>query len=248
MAMRRRAFMLSYTLLTLLLITCALAMVVFYAPIDAQMGASQKIVYLHLPAAICTFLAALVVFISGIGYLLSRNLWFDDLTSSAGMVAAALCSIVLLTGMVWARSYWGFWWTWSPHLTFSLVLWVLYVVFVVIRLFQRSPRSRAVVSAVYGIAAFLDVPLIYLSTQLMEDVHPSSIALTSPMKTTLVVSLAAMLTLAAWTIGYFTRHSTRQHAFRSPDAKQRTMARPAQSLCRPSQTPIQRAHQKGIMQ
>ena len=113
-------------------------------------------------------------------------MWWDDLAAASGKIAALFCTIVLLTGMIWGRSAWGHWWTWSPRLTFSLVLWLLYIVYLMIRPSIESPQRRAVVSAVYGIAAFLDVPIVYLSTKLMTDIHPTNITLAPEMKTTLL--------------------------------------------------------------
>ncbi len=102
-------------------------------PVEKTMGPIQKIFYLHLPVAINTFVAAMIVFIASVGYLWQRRMFWDDLAAAAGKVAALYCTIVLLTGMVWGREAWGQWWTWSPRLTFSLVLWLLYVVYLMIR-------------------------------------------------------------------------------------------------------------------
>jgi heme exporter protein C len=172
------------------------AMAVWYAPIESTMGVVQKIFYLHLPVAITTFLAALIVFISGIGYLWQRRPFWDDLGAAAGKVTALYCAAVLLTGMTWAHSAWGHWWTWSPRLTFSLVLLLLYVVYVMLRPSIESTQRRAIVCAVYGIAAFLDVPIVYLSVRLLPDIHPSSIALDGRMKTTLLVWFVPVMLLA----------------------------------------------------
>jgi heme exporter protein C len=80
------------------------------------------------------------------------------------------------------------WWTWSPRLTFTLILWLLYLVYVMVRPAIESPDRRALVSAVYGIVAFLDVPLVYLTAWLMpQDIHPTSIGLSGAMKLTLAV-------------------------------------------------------------
>jgi heme exporter protein C len=177
-----------YWLLTAALFAACLVMLLAYTPVEKTMGPVQKIFYLHLPVAINTFAAALVVFIASIGYLWQRRMWWDDLAAAAGKVTVLFCAIVLLTGMVWGRSAWGVWWTWSPRLTFSLILFLLYVVYLMIRPSVESPQRRAAVSAVYGIAAFIDVPLVYLSVKMMPDIHPSSIALEPEMK----------LTLAAW--------------------------------------------------
>jgi len=177
----------SYWLFTVATFIAALAMAAYYAPVESTMGPVQKIFYIHLPVAINTFVAAMVVCIASVGYLWQRKLWWDDLAGASAKVTVALSSVVLLTGMVWGRSAWGHWWTWSPRLTFSLVLWLLYVVYLMIRPSIDSSQRRAMVCAVYGLIAFLDVPLVYLSTKLMLDIHPSSIALAPTMKTTLLV-------------------------------------------------------------
>jgi heme exporter protein C len=177
----------AWWILTLALFIGCLAMLRFYTPVEVTMGPIQKIFYLHLPVAINTFVAALVVCIASIGYLWQRSLAWDDLAAAAGKVTALFCAVVLLTGMIWAKKAWNTWWTWSPRLTFSLVLFLLYAVYLMIRPAIESPQRRAIVSAVYGIAAFLDVPVVYLSVKLMEDVHPSSITLAPEMKSTLLV-------------------------------------------------------------
>jgi len=164
-----------------------------WTPTEATMGPIQKIFYLHLPSAICTFLAFLTCFIASIGYLSQREGFWDDLASASARVGVQLCSVVLATGMIWGRSAWGRWWTWSPRLTFSLVLWLLFVVYLMIRMSVESGQRRATISAVYAIIAFLDVPLVYLSTRLMIDIHPSSVTLATPMRLTLAVWFVPVL-------------------------------------------------------
>ena len=186
-----------YWLLTLTLFAACLAMLRFYTPAEATMGPIQKIFYLHLPVAINAFVAAFVVCIASIGDLWQRNPAWDDLAAAAGKVTALLCAVVLITGSIWAKKAWNTWWTWSPRLTFSLVLFLLYAVYVMIRPAIESPQRRAVVCAVYGIAAFVDVPVVYLSVKLMKDVHPSSIALAPEMKLTLLVWFVPVTMLMA---------------------------------------------------
>ena len=156
------------------------------------MGVVQKIFYLHLPVAINTFAACAVVFVASVGYLWRRQLWWDDLASAAGKVAVLGATLVLATGMIWGHVAWGAWWTWSPRLTFSLVLWLLYAVYLITRGSIESSQRRALVGAVYGVLAFLDVPLVYLSARLLPDIHPRAIELAGPMKVTLAVWLVAV--------------------------------------------------------
>ncbi len=202
----------AYWLATLALTTAAVATVVLYTPDEATMGPIQKIFYLHLPVAICTFMACLTCFIASIGYLLQREAWWDDLASAGARVAVQLCSVVLITGMIWGRSAWGQWWTWSPRLTFSLVLWLLYVVYLMIRMSVESGQRRAVIGAVYAVIAFLDVPLVYLSVRLMPDIHPTSIALATPMKLTLAAWFVPVVMLSAGLIVTRYRLNRRQRA------------------------------------
>jgi heme exporter protein C len=167
-----------------------------YTPDEQTMGVIQKIFYLHLPVAINTFLACLTAFIASIGYLLQRKGWWDDLAHAAARIAVQLCAVVLVTGMIWGRAAWGVWWTWSPRLTFSLILFFLYVVYLVIRSSVEGRERRAIISAVYAIIAFLDVPLVWLSARLLPDIHPGSIALDPAMQLTLGASFLTVTLLA----------------------------------------------------
>jgi len=175
----------AYWTATVGLFAAAVALTLVWTPVEATMGPIQKIFYLHLPVAINTFLACLVVFIASVGFLWQRKAWWDDLAYAAAKVAVQFCTVVLATGMIWGKSAWGQWWTWSPRLTFSLALWLLYVVYLIVRLSVESRARRAVISAVYGVVAFLDVPLVYLSARLMPDIHPGSVSLAPAMKLTL---------------------------------------------------------------
>jgi heme exporter protein C len=191
----------AYWLLTAAAFTSVAALIFTWTPEEKTMGLIQKIFYFHLPLAINTFLSCLVVFIAGIGYLVQRQTWWDDLAAAAAKVAVVLCSGVLLTGMIWGKGAWGVWWTWSPRLTFSFMLWLLYVVYLIVRSSTEGAQRRAVVSAVYGLVAFLDVPLVYLSARLLPDIHPGNIALAPSMKLTLALSFIPITMLAAGLVG-----------------------------------------------
>jgi heme exporter protein C len=185
-----------YSTVTLLAFAAAIAVLLTYTPTEATMGPVQKIFYLHLPVAINTFVSCVIVFIASIGYLCTQKTLWDDLAAAAAKTAVQLCAIVLLTGMIWGRGAWGQWWTWSPRLTFSLALFLLYVVYLVVRSSIESRRQRAVIAAVYAIIAFLDVPLVWLSARMMPDIHPGSIQLAPAMKLTLGVWFVPVTMLA----------------------------------------------------
>jgi len=118
----------------------------------------------------------------------------------------------LITGVIWGHKTWGVWWTWSPRLTFSLMLWLLYVVYLIIRPAIESPERRATISAVYAVAAFLDVPLVWLSVRLLPDIHPKSIEMTGPMKLTLIVWFVPVTLLCVGLIVTFYKSSCKRWA------------------------------------
>ena len=186
-------FALIYWLVVMVTLGAAIIMLFTYTPVALDMDGEpmpiQKLFYAHLPTAINAFLGCLLAFIGGIGFLWQRSMKWDALSAAGAKVAALMCTVVLITGMVWGRAAWWVWWTWSPRLTFSLLLWLLYVVYLIIRPSIDSPQTRATVCGVYAIAAFLDVPLVWLSARLMKDIHPKSPELMDP---------AMKLTLAAW--------------------------------------------------
>lgn len=206
------AFIAAYWILTLALFAVGIVMVFQYTPTEVTMGPVQKIFYLHLPVAICTFFACMGVFIASIGYLWQRRAIWDHIAVAAAQVAVIYAAVVLLTGMIWGRAAWGVWWQWTPRLTFSLVLWLLYVVYLAIRPSIESTQRRAMICAVYGVVAFLDVPLVYLSVRLMPDIHPKAITLEPAMKQTLGFWFipVIMITLGLIVSGY--RLASRQAA------------------------------------
>ncbi len=188
-----------FWLLTAVTFAAAIPLVFLWTPEEATMHTIQKIFYFHLPIAINTFLACTVTFVASIGYLIQRRTWWDDLASAAASIAVLLCSGVLITGMFWARGGpWGVWWTWSPRLTFSFMLWLLYVVYLLVRASIESSQRRAIVSAVYGIVAFLDVPLVWLSARMLpDDIHPASVSLAPAMQLTLALCFIPITLLTA---------------------------------------------------
>ena len=212
MSNSRKTLWYAWWMLTAILALGCLVLVLRYTPVEATMGPVQKLFYLHMPSAISTFLASFVCFVGSIGYLIQRQSRWDDLAAAGAKVSVLFCTIVLATGMIWGHAAWGHWWTWSPRLTFSLVLWLLYIVYLMVRTSVESGQRRALISAVYGVIAFLDVPLVYLSVRMMPDIHPASVALAPEMKLTLGLCFIPVLMLAG---GLVVRSFSRAHALRA---------------------------------
>jgi heme exporter protein C len=175
------------------LLVVAVVLATTFASTEKTMGSIQKVFYLHVPSAANAFLGCLVAFVGGVGYLWQRRTAWDNLSASGAKAAALLCTVALATGMYWAKQAWGAWWVWTPRLTLTLMLWLLYVAYLLVRSSIESRQRRAVISAVYAIAAFADVPLVYFSARLIpEPLHPISVTIDWDMKVTLMFWFAAV--------------------------------------------------------
>lgn len=147
----------------------------FIAPDEKTMHEVQRIFYFHLPSWIAMFTALFIAVIGNVAYLKTREIKWDWLSVAGVEVGVLCCTIGLITGPLWARPVWGIWWTWDARLTSSAFLWVLYVSYLILRDLADDPQRRAMVSAVFGIFAFLDVPFVYMSNRLFRTQHPQPV-------------------------------------------------------------------------
>ncbi|MBI2871827.1 MAG: cytochrome c biogenesis protein CcsA [Chloroflexi bacterium] len=152
-----------------------LALIFLWVPTDATMGIVQRVFYFHVPSAWVGFLAFFVVFVGSIAYLVKPAPRWDALAHSAAEIGTLFMTIVLITGPIWARPVWGVWWTWSPQLTTSLILWLIYVAYLMLRAYAPTQQQAARYSAVLGIIGFVDVPIIYFAAILWRDIHPEKV-------------------------------------------------------------------------
>jgi len=164
-------------LLVTLFIVFAGYAALFIAPDEATMHAIQRIFYFHLPSWIACFTAFSIVFVANVGWLATRRQNYDALAVSAAEVGIISCTIGLITGPLWAHPVWGIWWTWDARLTTTFILWLLYISYLLLRNLLEDPERRATLSAIFGIFAFLDVPLVYVSNRLWRTQHPQPVIL-----------------------------------------------------------------------
>jgi heme exporter protein C len=177
----------------------------FFAPEDEIQGSVQRIFYVHVASAWIAALAFGVVFVGSIVYLVNRSMKWDALAGASAEVGLLFTTVVLVTGMLWGKAIWGVYWTWEPRLTSVLVLWLLYLAYVAIRMYVPEPTQRARFSAVLGIVAFLDVPIVYLSVKWWRTLHPEQVIVTdkgpqlpASMLVALMVGLVAMTLVYAY--------------------------------------------------
>jgi len=161
-------------LLTAGLLTYALYQALVVAPTEQTMGDVQRIFYYHVPSAWTAFLLFSINFLASVWYLLRRNPVADMVAVTTAEVGVAFCTVVLVTGPLWARPVWGIWWTWDLRLTSTLVLWLIYVSYLVLRRFSSSGQTP-VLAAALAVFGALDVPLVYFSIWFFRTQHPQPV-------------------------------------------------------------------------
>ncbi len=177
----------------------ALYAIFFYAPVEKTMGLVQKIFYIHVPAAFIAFLAFFITFAGSILYLVKKDNQWDMIALCSAEIGVIFCTIVLVTGPIWAKPVWNVWWTWDPRLTTTLILWFIYVAYLMLR-GVAGENKKANFSAVFGIIGFVNVPLTFFAIRLWRTIHPvlitsRGINISGPMKDTLALTFFAFCLL-----------------------------------------------------
>ncbi|HEX9560610.1 MAG TPA: cytochrome c biogenesis protein CcsA [Candidatus Dormibacteraeota bacterium] len=179
----------------------AAGFIFLYAPTDALQGPVQRIFYLHVSSAIAAYGCFALVLIGGIAYLWKENVAADRLARAAALVGLVFTTITLVMGMIWAKPTWGTYWTWDARLTSTLVLWIIYAGYLMVRRLADPGRQAARFAAVVGIFGFIDVPVVHFSVTWWRTQHPGPVvindALPPQMLVAFFVTMACTLFLAA---------------------------------------------------
>ncbi|HEX5475541.1 MAG TPA: cytochrome c biogenesis protein CcsA [Vicinamibacterales bacterium] len=142
------------------------------APQESTMGLVQKIFYFHVPSWMAMFLAVGICGVSSAVYLFNRNRSADRLAAAAAELGVVFGLIGLVTGPLWARKAWGVWWQWDARLTSTLVLWLIFQAYLVLRRYGGPGSDRLAAGvAVFGMA---NVPFVYWSVNMWRTIHPTT--------------------------------------------------------------------------
>lgn len=193
-------------LLAIILTLIANVMVFTIVPNEAVMGAVQRIFYFHVGAASSSYLTIFLLFVSSVFYLLGRKTAWDMLAQASAEVSLLLCSIVLVTGMIWGHSAWNVWWRWEPRLVSFLVLWLILFSYVVMRGFTGHDTRFRNFAAVVGIISAVNVPIVIFSIKFLnqtEQLHPEVVAREGGLSDerfvwALIISILAMTAVSVW--------------------------------------------------
>jgi len=163
------------SIITAILLAYALYQALVVAPTDALQGDVYRIIYYHVPSAWTAFLLFLINFVASIVYLIRRNQKADMVALVSAEVGVVFCTVVLVTGPLWARPVWGIWWAPGDiRLTSTLVLWLIYVSYLVLRRFSSGSQTQMLAAALAVFGA-LDVPLVYFSIWFFRTQHPQPV-------------------------------------------------------------------------
>jgi heme exporter protein C len=189
-------------------VAAVIARALFFTPRDALQGEAQRILYVHAPAAWVAMMGFISVGVAGVLYLMLRDERLDRFGAAAVEVALVFITVVLVTGPLWARPIWGGWWNWGDaRLTSTLVLWMVYLGYMVMRGAVEDVQLRARYCAIIGILGALLVPFVHISVYLFNSAHPDPVVATPDvfsrdrsridgrMLLTLMLSLAASMLL-----------------------------------------------------
>jgi heme exporter protein C len=165
--------------------------------------AAQRIIYFHVPVAWLSMLAFGVTAIGSIVYLItSKRLW-DSIAVSSAELGIVFTLAAMASGSLWAKPAWNTWWTWDPRLTTYTIMFLLYVAYFMLRSAMDDPARRARFAAVYGIFAFLSVPITFMSIRWWRTIHPVLIDPKSGFGLSKNMMPVFFLSLIAFTLFYF---------------------------------------------
>src|SRR5258706_15310627 len=153
----------------------AWAWTVAVAPIDRTQGVIQKILYVHPPLAYGAYLGFVLTAIGGALYLWKQRAVYDQLAVAGAEVGVVFCTLMMVTGPIWAKGTWGHWWTWDPRLTLTLLLCFVYLAYLLLRSFTEGSERTARFAALYGVAGPPPLPPHYFLIELAKGrpEHPA---------------------------------------------------------------------------
>jgi heme exporter protein C len=173
---RRETILVVLTAVSVVLILAALYLALVGAP-DANLRSetgryAQRIIYFHIPTAWVGFLAFFVTFVGGLGFLRTQKRSWDIVALSSAEIGTVFMFGVLVSGSIWAKPAWNTWWVWDERLTISLIQFLVYVGYLMLRSTVEDPSRRARFAAVYGVVAFISVPINFIAIRVWRSSHP----------------------------------------------------------------------------
>ena len=196
---RRRGARLSawdvFGALAFLVVATAVYMALLYAPTEIIQGEPYRIVYFHVPMIVTAYIAFATVFVFSVLYLWRRTTRLDVIARSSAEVGLLFLTLVIVSGGLWGQATWGTFWQWEPRLTFTFILWLIFLAYFMLRNAGENKERMARYCAVVGILGFADIPLIHMSVYLWRGLHPEPTIPPPEIAYTLLVGMVGFLML-----------------------------------------------------
>jgi heme exporter protein C len=178
----RNRFFTPLVILTLVLLAVGLYMSFIWAPTERNMGDVQRIFYFHLGsfwtsavALVMNALACIMYIIRRTGSAKEKADFWDALAASSAEIGVIFCAGGLIFGTIWAKPVWGIWWTWDARLTLTFLTWLMYIAYILLRGFLEGSDRGGIISAVFGIFAVVNVPMVYMANRWYRTMHPQPV-------------------------------------------------------------------------
>ncbi len=180
--MTRNRFFTPLLILTALLMAVGLYMSFLWVPTERTMGDVQRIFYFHLGSFWTAAVALVLNALACIMYIIRRTVgdrdkaaFWDALAASAAEIGVIFCAGGLIFGTMWAKPVWGIWWTWDARLTLTFLTWLMYIAYLLLRGFLEESDRGGIISAVFGIFAVANVPMVYMANRWYRTQHPQPV-------------------------------------------------------------------------
>lgn len=174
-----------------------------HAPADAVQGEVQRLMYLHVPLILISYLAFFVVFVASMLYLWRRDRQYDAIAHSSVEIGVLFTALAIAVGSIWGRPTWGVWWTWDARLTTTAILLLMFLGYLMLRVLVEDPLRGATFCAVLGIIGFLDIPIIHMSVVWWRTLHqPASMLRPGPSTVAPDMQVALYANLVAFGLLY----------------------------------------------
>lgn len=164
-----------------------------------------RILYVHVPGSWLAFLAFGVTALGSAAWMITKRPWTDRVAEASAEIGVLFTAVSLFTGMVWGQAVWGTFWDWSDaRMSSTALMFFVYLGYLALRRATPDPLQRARRSAILGLVAVVQVPLVYFSVTLWRTLHqgmtvrPDGITMDGSMVAALLVNLAGFTILYVW--------------------------------------------------
>lgn len=187
---------------------CAAVLVVLalvVTPADAELGNTVRIMYVHVPSAVTTYLAVFVTALGSALYLLKRSCRWDRIAAASAEIAAVFCGLALITGMLWGRPTWGVYWVWDARLTTFALLFIIIIGYLAVRRLPADPTVRSKRAAIIGLVGAANIPIVHKAVAWWGGLHQSettlgtvNVQIGGSMRFTLLFGMLTFVLIYSW--------------------------------------------------